>query len=122
MKTEGTCTPLRGETNAGPSGPGSLLEHKELEGSRVTKFLWRREMTIDNKERQGGDVRVVPTGGCADCGGRCVLKVHVKDGVAIRVETDDGDEPQLRACARGRALNPIPLGSSINRPTLWEMI
>jgi anaerobic dimethyl sulfoxide reductase subunit A len=32
-----------------------------------------------------------------------VLKVHVKDGVAIRVETDDGDEPQLRACARGRA-------------------
>jgi anaerobic dimethyl sulfoxide reductase subunit A len=45
----------------------------------------------------------VPTGGCADCGGRCVLKVHVKDGVAIRVETDDGEEPQLRACARGRA-------------------
>jgi anaerobic dimethyl sulfoxide reductase subunit A len=32
-----------------------------------------------------------------------VLKVHVKNGVAIRVETDDGDEPQLRACARGRA-------------------
>jgi hypothetical protein len=25
MKTEGPCTPLRGETNAGPSGPGSLL-------------------------------------------------------------------------------------------------
>jgi len=33
-----------------------------------------------------------------------VLKVHVRDGVAVRVETDDGDEPQLRACARGRAL------------------
>jgi len=49
------------------------------------------------------DVKIVPTGACYDCGGRCVLKVHVKDGVAIRVETDDGDEPQLRACARGRA-------------------
>jgi len=48
-------------------------------------------------------VTVVPTGACYDCGGRCVIKVHVKDGVAIRVETDDGDEPQLRACARGRA-------------------
>lgn len=49
------------------------------------------------------DVRVVPTGACYDCGGRCVIKVHVKNGVAIRVETDDGPEPQLRACARGRA-------------------
>ncbi len=46
---------------------------------------------------------VVPTGACHDCGGRCVLKVHVSNGVAIKIETDDGEEPQLRACARGRA-------------------
>ena len=46
---------------------------------------------------------IIPTGACHDCGGRCVIKVHVKDGVAVRVETDDGEEPQLRACARGRA-------------------
>ncbi|MDM7999176.1 MAG: molybdopterin-dependent oxidoreductase [Dehalococcoidia bacterium] len=51
----------------------------------------------------GSVTMVVPTGACYDCGGRCVLKVHVKDGVATRVETDDGEEPQLRACARGRA-------------------
>jgi len=38
-----------------------------------------------------------------DCGGRCVLKAHVKDGVITRLETDDGEEPQLRACVRGRA-------------------
>ena len=38
-----------------------------------------------------------------DCPGRCLLKVHVKDGVIVRIETDDGAEPQLRACARGRA-------------------
>ena len=38
-----------------------------------------------------------------DCGGRCVLKVHVRDGVVRRIETDDGAEPQLRACVRGRA-------------------
>ena len=38
-----------------------------------------------------------------DCGGRCLLKVHVQDGIVRRIETDDGEEPQLRACARGRA-------------------
>jgi len=48
--------------------------------------------------------RIVPTAACYDCGGRCVIKVHVKEGVALRVETDDGEEPQLRACARGHAL------------------
>lgn len=38
-----------------------------------------------------------------DCGGRCVLKVHVQDGAIREIETDDGAEPQLRACCRGRA-------------------
>jgi anaerobic dimethyl sulfoxide reductase subunit A len=40
---------------------------------------------------------------CSHCGGACVLKVHVKDGVITRIETDDGETPQYRACARGRA-------------------
>ena len=40
----------------------------------------------------------------AHCGGNCLLKVHVRDGVITRTETDDGEEPQLRACMRGRAL------------------
>lgn len=49
------------------------------------------------------DVTIVPTGCCHDCGGRCVLKAHVKDGKIIRFETDNGEEPQIRACLRGRA-------------------
>jgi len=60
-------------------------------------------MTAAKSNQSEHEVKIVPTGACYDCGGRCVLKVHVKDGVAVRVETDDGDEPQLRACARGRA-------------------
>ncbi|MFC2019640.1 molybdopterin-dependent oxidoreductase [Chloroflexota bacterium] len=40
---------------------------------------------------------------CSHCGGTCLLKVHVKDGIITRIETDDGEEPQYRACAKGRA-------------------
>ena len=43
-----------------------------------------------------------------NCGGRCLLVAHVKDGRIVRLEGDDrpGDtpsDPQLRACTRGRA-------------------
>ena len=43
-----------------------------------------------------------------NCGGRCVLKLFVQDNKIIRIETDDRptdeiDDPQLRACVRGRA-------------------
>jgi anaerobic dimethyl sulfoxide reductase subunit A len=43
-----------------------------------------------------------------NCGGKCLLKVHVKDGVITRIEgddrpTDDVADPQLRPCVRGRA-------------------
>lgn len=48
-------------------------------------------------------VTIVNTGCCHDCGGRCVLKAHVKDGRVIRFESDTGPDPQIRACARGRA-------------------
>ncbi len=47
---------------------------------------------------------VIPTMCASHCGGTCLLRVHVKGGVITRVETDDGEEPQLRACQRGRAL------------------
>src|SRR3989337_2823230 len=48
--------------------------------------------------------KVVSTICSSHCGGDCVLKVHVKDGVIVRIETDDGEEPQYRACAKGRSL------------------
>lgn len=43
-----------------------------------------------------------------NCGGRCLLKAHIKDGIVTQVKTDDTKEdtvdmPQQRACARGRA-------------------
>jgi len=46
---------------------------------------------------------VVTTTCASHCGGSCILKLHLEDGVITRIETDDGVEPQLRGCLRGRA-------------------
>ncbi|MFX1573527.1 MAG: molybdopterin-dependent oxidoreductase [Promethearchaeota archaeon] len=60
-------------------------------------------MSENNSELAKIDIKIINTGCCHDCGGRCTLKAHVKDGKIIRFETDNGEEPQLRACLRGRA-------------------
>lgn len=54
-----------------------------------------------NKSNDG--IKIVNTGCCHDCGGRCVLKAHIKDGKIVRIESDTGEAPQIRACMRGRA-------------------
>ncbi len=78
-----------------------------LSGTFIGKLMTAKEVkemvkTFDSVERM---VRV----GCPshNCGGRCLLKVFVKDGVITKIETDDRptdnpDDPQLRACLRGR--------------------
>jgi len=60
--------------------------------------------------RLEADGTVIVRAGCPahNCGGRCVLKLFVRDNEIVRIETDDrpGDDisdPQLRACIRGRA-------------------
>jgi anaerobic dimethyl sulfoxide reductase subunit A len=58
------------------------------------------EFKIEAKE---DEIKIIKTGCCHDCGGRCVLRAHVKNGKIIKFETDNGEEPQLRACLRGRA-------------------
>jgi anaerobic dimethyl sulfoxide reductase subunit A len=58
------------------------------------------EFKIETKEN---DVKIINTGCCHDCGGRCVLRAHIRNGRIIRLETDNDEQPQLRACVRGRA-------------------
>jgi len=48
-------------------------------------------------------LKVINTGCSHDCGGRCILRAHIKNGKIKRFETDNGEAPQLRACLRGRA-------------------
>ena len=79
---------------AGPAG-----ERPDLRGASV----------LARDDGQAITTRIVRAG-CPshNCGGRCLLKLHVRDGIIVRIETDDRatdnvDAPQLRACVRGRA-------------------
>jgi len=61
-------------------------------------------MSAEEKGLTNGETLVRCTS-AFDCGGRCPLRVHVKDGVITRIEGDDFKDidGQLRACVRGRA-------------------
>jgi anaerobic dimethyl sulfoxide reductase subunit A len=62
-------------------------------------------MNNKNISQSDGDVKIVRTTSTFDCGGRCPLKLHVKDNRILRIEGDDIAEPdQLRTCLRCRAL------------------
>jgi len=55
----------------------------------------------------GGAERIVQTCSTFDCGGKCVIKAHVKDGIVTRISTRlDGElnpeMPVMRGCVRGR--------------------
>ncbi|MFC1955706.1 molybdopterin-dependent oxidoreductase [Chloroflexota bacterium] len=51
----------------------------------------------------GSGEKIIMTTCSSHCGGACLLKVYVRDGVITRIETDEGEEPQLRACLRCRS-------------------
>ena len=74
-----------------------------------------------------------------NCGSRCLLRLQVRDGKILWVETDSGEEtsgiPRMRACLRGRALRywvdcaerlnePLrrvgPRGSGLFEPVSWD--
>lgn len=63
------------------------------------------DFVVTNPEEGG---TWVPAACWHNCGGRCVNKVMVKDGVVVRQKTDDSHEdtpeyPQQRGCVRGKA-------------------
>ncbi|WP_147535540.1 DMSO/selenate family reductase complex A subunit [Bacillus marasmi] len=54
-----------------------------------------------------GPETIIPTCSTFDCGGKCVIKAHVQDGVITRISTRTDEEldesnPYMKACVRGR--------------------
>lgn len=52
--------------------------------------------------------KIVPTSGSHNCGGRCIIKAHVKNNRVMRISTEDDipdteKMPQLRGCLRCRS-------------------
>ncbi len=80
-------------------------------------------MTVDLKPAESAAPALAPqeskwvTAACwHNCGGRCVIKANVVDGVVTRIKTDDthadsADWFQQRACARGRAQRQLVFGA-----------
>ena len=60
----------------------------------------------NQEDLNDSEIKIVRTTSAFDCGGRCPLRFHVKDGKIVRVEGDDtaDDDNQLRACLRCRSI------------------
>jgi len=58
---------------------------------------------MTDSERPDSNESIVPVFCSHHCSSSCFLEAHVRDGVVTHMESDTGEEPQLRACARGRA-------------------
>jgi anaerobic dimethyl sulfoxide reductase subunit A len=62
---------------------------------------------MDSKNDSGRKDEVKTTCCSYDCGGRCLLRVHVSEGKIKRIGTDKGPGPGLKACARGLAQREV---------------
>ncbi|TWE06037.1 molybdopterin-dependent oxidoreductase iron-sulfur protein [Neobacillus bataviensis] len=79
-----------------------------IAGGIGTKMLVNRKVVIKPVgAKEESPETIISTCSINNCGGRCVIKAHVKEGVVVRVSTDtqeggDLSTPPLRACVRGR--------------------
>ena len=46
---------------------------------------------------------IINSAGINNCGGKCKINITVAEGCALEISTDNSDnDPQIRACLRGR--------------------
>lgn len=74
----------------------------------VAGGIWSTKYLTKNKNVVEASETIVPTCSTLDCGGKCMIKAHVKGGVITRISarTDaelDEANPYMKACVRGRS-------------------
>jgi anaerobic dimethyl sulfoxide reductase subunit A len=94
----------------------ACAKEKEMKKRKKEKIKPAGERAHNTGRRSGNKNEIVLTGGCFDCGGKCLYKVHLRDGVPIRIEPNK----ELKACARGygmlnRMLSPERLKHPLQR-------
>jgi anaerobic dimethyl sulfoxide reductase subunit A len=115
--------------------------HKSLSTGAHTFYTWRMSLSARRKDHLPSIPDELIRVGCPahNCGGRCLLVAHIRDGRIIRLDGDDRPDslatPQLRACVRGRSylrrqyhpdrlLTPLKRvgnrGEASFRPISWE--
>ncbi|WP_459481611.1 DMSO/selenate family reductase complex A subunit [Clostridium saccharoperbutylacetonicum] len=62
---------------------------------------------FENKNNLDTSEKIIRTSGSHNCGGRCVIKAHVKNNRVVKISTEDDiedtfEKPQLRGCLRCR--------------------
>ena len=67
------------------------------------------------KNESSQSEKIITTTCSFDCGGRCILKVHISGGKIVKIGTDDTPGPGLKACIRG--LNQDKVVNSPHRLT-----
>lgn len=71
------------------------------------RFLKWRSLSQTASTKPEEKMKVVPVLCNHNCGGRCRLKAHMRDGKVVHISTDDLPDsernPQLRACLKGRS-------------------
>ena len=60
-----------------------------------------------NKPSKNSEEKIITTTCSFDCGGRCILKVHVSDGKIHKIATDNTPGPGLKACIRGLSQDKV---------------
>ena len=87
----------------------ALVAGGTLAGGSLVAELMADDRVLKAAQSHSSAEKMIRVGCPAhNCGGRCLLKVFVKEGVIVKIETDDRpndsiEDPQLRACLRGRA-------------------
>ncbi|MEK6193377.1 MAG: hypothetical protein N2F24_04005, partial [Deltaproteobacteria bacterium] len=59
------------------------------------------------KARRKKEDRIITTTCAYDCGGRCLLKVHVRDGEIAHISTENRKGLYIQACPKGLAQQSV---------------